>query len=104
MSQHRKPERKNETLPLAGVVEDTRARAASSNDLDRLGYILEEIRDGYVFLSKPANFNDPYDSALSISWEHALKQAMEQILPEYGYDPKSVEFFISLPITASSIG
>jgi hypothetical protein len=61
--------------------------------LERLAHVLEEVRDGYVFLSKPADFNDPYDSALSISWEHALKQAMEQILPEYGYDPKSVELF-----------
>jgi hypothetical protein len=61
--------------------------------LDHLAYILEELRDGYVFLSKPAAFNDPYDSALSISWEHALKQAAEQILPEYGYDPQSVELF-----------
>ena len=38
-------------------------------------------------------FNDPYDSALSISWEHALKQAMEQIGPEYGIDAKSFELF-----------
>lgn len=61
--------------------------------LDDLAKRLEELRDGYVYLTKPAAFNDPYDSALCISWEHALKQAMEQILPEYGYDPKLVEPF-----------
>jgi Protein of unknown function (DUF2971) len=59
--------------------------------LERLAYILEELRDGYAFLSKPADFNDPYDSALSISWDHALKQAIEQIGPDYGIDPKSME-------------
>jgi hypothetical protein len=59
--------------------------------LERLAYILEELRDGYAFLSKPVDFNDPYDSALSISWDHALKRAIEEIGPEYGIDPKSVE-------------
>jgi hypothetical protein len=61
--------------------------------LDRLAYVLEEVREGYVFLGKPSNFNDPYDSALSISWEHALTQAMDQILPKYGYDPKLIDPF-----------
>jgi hypothetical protein len=59
--------------------------------LRRLAKTLEELRDGYVFLNKPAVFNDPFDSALSISWEEARKQAMEAILPRYGLDPKVVE-------------
>jgi hypothetical protein len=61
--------------------------------LENLAKRLEELRDGYVYLSKPAAFNDPYDSALSFSWEHALKQAVEQIGPEYGIDAKSFELF-----------
>jgi hypothetical protein len=59
--------------------------------LEHLAYRLEELREGYVFLSEPANFNDPYDSALSISWGQAWKQAIEEIPPEYRYDPKFVE-------------
>jgi hypothetical protein len=50
--------------------------------LERLAYILEEIRHGYVFLSDPANFNDPYDSALSVSHELMLKQILEKFAPE----------------------
>jgi hypothetical protein len=62
--------------------------------LERLEYTLEELRDGYVFLSKPADFNDPYDSALSVSWEQQQKQALEELGPEYGYDPKIQSKFL----------
>jgi hypothetical protein len=51
--------------------------------LERLAYLLEELRDNYLYLSQPAGFNDPYDSGLSISWEHILKQAIEEHTPEY---------------------
>jgi hypothetical protein len=54
--------------------------------LERLAYPLEELRDGYVFLSDPANFNDPYDSALSVSHELMLKQVLEKFGPEYGFN------------------
>jgi hypothetical protein len=62
--------------------------------LERLAYILVELRDGYVFLSKPADFNDPYDSAFSVSWEDAEKRALEEIRAEYGFDPSTdTKFF-----------
>jgi len=65
--------------------------------LERLAYRLEELRDGYVFLSNPADFNDPYDSALSTSYEHVRKQVVEKFGPEYGYDPNTEsKFFESL--------
>ena len=59
--------------------------------LERLAYRLEELRDGYVFLSNPADFNDPYDSALSASWEQFRKQVLEKVGAEYGlgYDPNA---------------
>lgn len=59
--------------------------------LDRLAYVLDELREGYVFLSDPAKFNDPYDSALSTSLSLFLSQALEP----YGYgDPSTVSGFI----------
>ena len=68
--------------------------------LERLAYILEELRVGYAFLSKPADFNDPYDSGLSISWDLAQEQVIEQILsvygeilPGFGVDPKLLELY-----------
>ena len=65
--------------------------------LERLAYRLEELRDGYVFLSNPTDFNDPYDSALSISIEHLEKQILEKFALGYGYDPNTkYKFFESL--------
>jgi Protein of unknown function (DUF2971) len=64
--------------------------------LERLAYTLEELRDGYVFLSNPADFNDPYDSALSASYEQVQKQLLEKIAPEYGYDPNTESKFFQL--------
>jgi hypothetical protein len=65
--------------------------------LERLAYRLEELRDSYVFLSRPTDFNDPYDSALSVSWEQVQKQVLEEFGIEYGYDPKiQSKFFESL--------
>jgi hypothetical protein len=67
--------------------------------LERLAYTLEELRDRYVFLSKPAAFNDPYDSALSASLEHVRRQTLEQFGREYFNDPES-KFVGSLLMTA----
>jgi hypothetical protein len=65
--------------------------------LEGLARILEELRDGYVFLSNPAEFNDPYDSALSVSWEHLQMQVVKKFAPAYGYDPNTeCKFFESL--------
>jgi hypothetical protein len=65
--------------------------------LEGLTRILEELRDGYVFLSNPAEFNDPYDSALSVSWEHLQMQVVKKFAPAYGYDPNTeCKFFASL--------
>jgi Protein of unknown function (DUF2971) len=60
--------------------------------LERLAYCLEELRDGYVFLSNPANFNDPHDSALSTSFE----QFVNRTLALYGlrYDPDTEFAFL----------
>lgn len=46
--------------------------------LERLAYRLEELRDGYVFVSNPAEFNDPYDSALSTSFERVQNKVLEK--------------------------
>ncbi len=62
--------------------------------LERLAHILEELRDGYVFLSNPGLFNDPYDSALSTSYEQVQKQVLEKFAPEYGYDPNTISRFL----------
>jgi len=62
--------------------------------LERLAYILEELRDGYVFLSDPANFNDPYDSALSVSHELMLRQVLERFGPQYGFDQDAVAQYL----------
>jgi len=59
--------------------------------LERLAYKLEELRDGYVFLSDPAKFNDPYDSALSVSWEQVQKQVLEKFGIEYSKFFESLE-------------
>jgi hypothetical protein len=65
--------------------------------VERLAYTLEELRDGYAFLSNPADFNDPYDSALSASYEKVQKQVLEKFAPAYGYDPNTeFKFFESL--------
>jgi hypothetical protein len=75
--------------------------------LARLANTLEELRDGYVFLSKPADFNDPYDSALSASYEQVRKQVLEKFGPEYGYgyDPNAEsKFALQLIQTRLSFG
>jgi hypothetical protein len=65
--------------------------------LERLAYTLEELRDGYIILSKPTDFNDPYDSALSISNEQLQKQILEKFAPGSGYNPNTqAKFFESL--------
>ena len=65
--------------------------------LERFALVLEELRDGYVYLSNPANFNDPYDSALSVSAERLQKRILEKVGPEYGFDSNIVsEHFASL--------
>jgi len=51
--------------------------------LERLAYCLEELRDGYVFLNNPADFNDPYDSALSASAEQSRNRVLEKFGLEY---------------------
>jgi hypothetical protein len=54
---------------------------------DSLASLLQELRKGYVYLSDPAQFNDPYDSALSTSLVSFFTQALEP----YGYgDPSTV--------------
>jgi hypothetical protein len=63
--------------------------------LERLAYCLEELRDGYVFLNNPGDFNDPYDSALSVSFEQLQNRVLEKYVLEY--DPKTEsKFFESL--------
>jgi hypothetical protein len=56
-------------------------------NLERLAYTLEELREGYIYLSNPTNFNDPYDSALSTSYEQVHKRILEKFGPEYGFEP-----------------
>jgi hypothetical protein len=53
--------------------------------LESLGYRLDELRNGYVFLNNPGEFNDPYDSALSTS----LASFFTQVLEPYGYGDQS---------------
>ena len=64
--------------------------------LERLAYRLEELRDGYVFRTNPANFTDPYDSALSASSEQFRRQVLEKVGPEYGlsYDQDAESKFL----------
>jgi hypothetical protein len=62
--------------------------------LERLAYTLDELRNGYLFLKNPAEFNDPYDSALSTSYAEVQRQAAEKILPEYGLDPNTISEFL----------
>jgi hypothetical protein len=58
--------------------------------LERLAYTLEELRDGYVFLSNPTNYNDPYDSAFSTFYEQVHKRILETAGLEYGFDPDTI--------------
>ena len=63
--------------------------------LERLAYALEELRDGYIFVSDPANFNDPYDSALSAQFERLRNRVLEKYGLEYDPNTES-KFFESL--------
>jgi hypothetical protein len=62
--------------------------------LEQLAYVLEELRDNYLFLSNPTNFNDPYDSALSTSYEQVHKRILETFGPEYGFDPNIISKYL----------
>jgi len=59
--------------------------------LEHLAYTLEVVEVGRLAQKYVAFTKFPYDSALSISWGQAWKQAIEEIPPEYRYDPKFVE-------------
>src|SRR5260221_5601418 len=99
MSQHRKPERKNETLPLAGVVEDTRARAASSYDRASALLGLDHSFDmiGNVFGELPEHA----PRIVPAPWGHFLN-AFVHPCGDFLLDTKAQHLFIRFPTTGNS--
>jgi hypothetical protein len=67
-------------------------------NLDRLAYRLDELREGYIFLNDPGDFNDPYDSALSTADEQ-FERLENRVLERYGYhnDPSAQSKFFESP-------
>jgi Protein of unknown function (DUF2971) len=63
--------------------------------LESLASSLAELGDGFVFLSNPTHFSDPYDSVLSTSLEQLEKGIFEKLGLEY--DPGTeAKYFESL--------